>query len=173
MQEMWVQSLDWKITRRKGQPAPVFLPGESHGQRSLVDYSPWGCKESDMTQWVNNNSRFALLKNLIMSVSLQMVLNCFLLLCLLKVVQPLLSAISGPSFLNLFFLLSCFWVSGWFTPQLFKVRSSFIHIKTSMKTRWWKLPNRLSEENKTNSLHLRVWNILSWMSSQQFTGGRK
>ena len=28
---------------------PVFLPGESHGQRSLVSYSPWGRKESDMT----------------------------------------------------------------------------------------------------------------------------
>ena len=27
----------------------VFLPGKSHGQRSLMDYSPWGCKESDMT----------------------------------------------------------------------------------------------------------------------------
>ena len=26
---------------------PVFLPGKSHGQRSLVGYSPWGCKESD------------------------------------------------------------------------------------------------------------------------------
>ena len=31
--------------RRKWQPTPVFLPGESHGQRSLVGYSPWGCKE--------------------------------------------------------------------------------------------------------------------------------
>ena len=29
---------------------PGFLPGESHGQRSLVDYSPWGCKESDTTE---------------------------------------------------------------------------------------------------------------------------
>ena len=29
---------------------PVFLPGESHGQRSLVDYSPWGRKESDTTE---------------------------------------------------------------------------------------------------------------------------
>ena len=28
---------------------PVFLPGEFHGQRSLVIYSPWGCKGSDMT----------------------------------------------------------------------------------------------------------------------------
>ena len=32
------------------QPTPVFLPGESHGQRSLVGYSPWGGKESDMTE---------------------------------------------------------------------------------------------------------------------------
>ena len=29
---------------------PVFLPGESHGQRSLVGYSPWGHKELDMTE---------------------------------------------------------------------------------------------------------------------------
>ena len=35
--------------RRKWQPTPVFLPGKSHGERSLVDYSLWGCKESDMT----------------------------------------------------------------------------------------------------------------------------
>ena len=32
------------------QPTPVFLPGESHGQRSLVGYSPLGCKESDVTE---------------------------------------------------------------------------------------------------------------------------
>ena len=31
-------------------PTPVFLPEESHGQRSLVGYSPWGPKESDMTE---------------------------------------------------------------------------------------------------------------------------
>ena len=36
--------------RRKGQPIPEFLPGESHGQRSLVGYSPWECKESDTTE---------------------------------------------------------------------------------------------------------------------------
>ena len=34
--------------RRKWQPTPVFLPGESHGQRSLAGYSPRGSKESDM-----------------------------------------------------------------------------------------------------------------------------
>ena len=31
-------------------PTPVFLPEEFHGQRSLVDYSPWGHKESDMNE---------------------------------------------------------------------------------------------------------------------------
>ena len=36
--------------RRKWQPTPVFLPGESHGQRSLVGYSPRGCKELGMTE---------------------------------------------------------------------------------------------------------------------------
>ena len=37
----WVRKIPW---RRKQQPAPVFLPGKSHGQRSLVGYSPWGRK---------------------------------------------------------------------------------------------------------------------------------
>ena len=36
--------------RRKWQPTPIFLPGESHGQRSLMGYSPRGPKESDTTE---------------------------------------------------------------------------------------------------------------------------
>ena len=36
--------------RRQWQPTPVLLPGKSHGQRSLVDCSPWGLEESDMTE---------------------------------------------------------------------------------------------------------------------------
>ena len=36
--------------RRKWQPSSIFSPGKFHGQRSLVSYSPWGCKELDMTQ---------------------------------------------------------------------------------------------------------------------------
>ena len=36
--------------RRKWQPTPVFLPGELHGQGSLAGYSPWVCKESDLTE---------------------------------------------------------------------------------------------------------------------------
>ena len=38
------------LWRRKWQPTPVLLPGKSHGQRSLVGYSPWGHKESNTTQ---------------------------------------------------------------------------------------------------------------------------
>ena len=40
----WVGKIPW---RRKWQPTPVFLPGESHGQRSLAGYSPWGHTELD------------------------------------------------------------------------------------------------------------------------------
>ena len=40
----WVDKISW---RRKWHPTPVFLFGKSHGQRSLVGYSPWGHKESD------------------------------------------------------------------------------------------------------------------------------
>ena len=51
MWETWVQSLGWEDPLEDGrQPTPVFLPGEFHGQRSLVGYSPWGCRESDMTE---------------------------------------------------------------------------------------------------------------------------
>jgi len=43
----WVRKISW---RREWLPSPVFLPGEFHGQRNLVGYSPWGRKESDMTK---------------------------------------------------------------------------------------------------------------------------
>ena len=43
----WIGKIPW---RRKWQPTPVLLPGKSHGQRSLIGYSPWGHKESDTTE---------------------------------------------------------------------------------------------------------------------------
>ena len=43
----WVGKIPW---RRKWQPTPVFLPGESHRQRNLMGCSPWDCKESDVTE---------------------------------------------------------------------------------------------------------------------------
>ncbi|XP_070324437.1 zinc finger MYND domain-containing protein 12 isoform X1 [Odocoileus virginianus] len=45
--DSWVRKIPW---RGVWQPTPVFLPGESHGQRSLVVYSPWGRTESDITE---------------------------------------------------------------------------------------------------------------------------
>ena len=43
----WVGKTPW---RRAWQPTPVFSPGESHGQRSLAGYGPWGCKELHVTE---------------------------------------------------------------------------------------------------------------------------
>ena len=45
--DSWTGKIPW---RRAGQPTPGFLPGESHGQRSLVGHDPWGHKELDMTE---------------------------------------------------------------------------------------------------------------------------
>ena len=42
-----VGNIPW---RKKWQLTPVFLSGKFHGKRSLVGYSPWGLKESDMTE---------------------------------------------------------------------------------------------------------------------------
>ena len=45
--ETWVGKIPW---RREQLPTPVSWLGEFHGQRSLADYSSWGCKESNMTE---------------------------------------------------------------------------------------------------------------------------
>ena len=46
--------------RRQWQPTPVLLPGQSHGQRSMVGCSPWGRWESDMTEWLHFHFHFSL-----------------------------------------------------------------------------------------------------------------
>ena len=51
----WVGKSLWS---RKWQPTPDFLPGKSHGQRSLGGYSPWGCKESDTTEHARTAIQF-------------------------------------------------------------------------------------------------------------------
>ena len=59
----WIRKIPW---RRKWQPTPVFLSGKDHGQRSLAGYSPWGGKELDMTQQLdddNNNTQYPAWKN--------------------------------------------------------------------------------------------------------------
>ena len=54
----WVRKIPW---RRKWQPTLVFLPGKSHGQRSLVAYSPWGLRESDTTEPLSTDMRACML----------------------------------------------------------------------------------------------------------------
>ena len=56
----WVGKIPW---RRAQQPTPVFFMENLHGQRSLVGYSPWGCKESDRTEWWSNQGLLALHKD--------------------------------------------------------------------------------------------------------------
>ena len=50
----WVQKIPW---RKKWQPTSVFLFGKSSGQKSLVSYSPWGRRDSDMIEWLRMSSR--------------------------------------------------------------------------------------------------------------------
>ena len=52
MREIRVQSLGWEdpLEKRMATHSGIFLPGESHGQRSLEGYSPWARKESDTTK---------------------------------------------------------------------------------------------------------------------------
>ena len=53
----WVRKIPW---RREWQPTPLFLPEESHGQRSLVGYNPRGRIELDMTEQLRHtHDRFS------------------------------------------------------------------------------------------------------------------
>ena len=73
----WVGNILW---RRKWHPTPVLLPGESHGWRSVVGYSPWGHKESDTAERTHFTSlHFIVLKELDhMTPSFQWVKTCFI-----------------------------------------------------------------------------------------------
>ena len=49
--DSWVGEIPW---RRAWLPTPIFLPGQSHGQRNLAGYSSWGCKELDTAEWLTH-----------------------------------------------------------------------------------------------------------------------
>jgi len=64
MWETWVWSLGWKDPlEREWSPTPVFWPGEYHGQRNLVGYSPWGRKESDPIEWLSHTHTHTYMHN--------------------------------------------------------------------------------------------------------------
>ena len=54
----WAGNVPW---RSKWQSTPVFLPGKSHGHRSLACCSPWGCKELDTSEQLNNKNMMKLI----------------------------------------------------------------------------------------------------------------
>ena len=53
----WARKIPWS---RKWQHIPVFLPGKFHGERSLLGYSPWRCKELDKTEQLSSRSRLVI-----------------------------------------------------------------------------------------------------------------
>ena len=88
----WVGKFPWSS---KWQPTPLFLPEKSRGQRSLVGYSPWGCKRVNMTQWQNNSNHH----HCMVLVSL----NCFF--CFSSLVTQ--TQILSHCFLFVFCALNC------------------------------------------------------------------
>ena len=63
IQGPWVWSLGQEDPLEKErQPNPIFLPGEFYGQRSLVHYSPWGCKESKSNEQLSHSLPFLSVK---------------------------------------------------------------------------------------------------------------
>ena len=72
----WVRNIHW---RRKWQPTPVCLPGKSHGQGSLVGYSPWGHKESDTTEYSH--------------IHTGLIVRCIIILCSTKKLKMLTNVI--------------------------------------------------------------------------------
>ena len=56
-QGMWVWSLGWEVPLEEEMAScSIFLPEKSHEQRSLMGYSPWGYRESDMTEWLSTQA---------------------------------------------------------------------------------------------------------------------
>ena len=69
----WVGKIPW---RRKWQPTPVFLPGESRGQRSLAGYSPWGHKELDVTEQLSTAQHMGYLRSNLWLLSFILLVTC-------------------------------------------------------------------------------------------------
>ena len=83
--ESWVGKIPW---RRGWQPTPVFLPGESHGQRSVAGYSPWGGKELDMTKVTEHMFRVKIKSYMIFKIWVPL---CFLYYCQINIYLLLFS----------------------------------------------------------------------------------
>ena len=66
------------VLSRSQQPTPVFLPGESHGQRSLAGYSPWGHRELDAAESLGTQARILKIKvSIFLSIFVQVPVYVF------------------------------------------------------------------------------------------------
>ena len=104
----WVGKIPW---RRVLQPTPVFLPGKSHGQRSLAGCSPWSHKGSEATEWLNMHShshKSALATQFGVSVTFSLGLRAWKQFCVCTWPLPVNSC---TNFVCLSFSLSRKWVS--------------------------------------------------------------
>ena len=72
------------------KPSPVFFPGEAHGQRSLTGYSPWDCKESDMTEQLNSSKNTAWCYSYAHTKSISIILSCVQVFVAPRTVSPMI-----------------------------------------------------------------------------------
>ena len=99
----WVRKIPW---RRKWQPTPVLLPGKFHRQRSLVGYSPWGCKELNTTEQLNLILQVISVPLSIFSNWFLFILNHFKLLSSFLLLLPAKPLVSSSAF-GLHTCISC------------------------------------------------------------------
>ena len=94
----WVGKIPW---RRKWQLTPVLLLGRVYGRRSLVGYSPWGCKQSDMTERLHFASVFCVAPHLYPFIRHWTGLGCFHILAIVNSGEACFLKGGGPRFRSL------------------------------------------------------------------------
>ena len=136
MQKTRVRSLSGEDPLKKKmatQPTPAFLPGKSHGQRNLVGYSPWGCKESDTTEWLSL-SLFKLIKMAMIYLWLFFGdISVSLLFCFLYISNPFLISLNYRQFTSRLYFCQNKW-NFFFLPDWFLRIQKFL---LSVSFAWW------------------------------------
>ena len=97
--EMQIQSLSWEeLLEQEMAITPGFLPGKFHGQRGLEGFSPWGCKELDMTEQLSTHSiSYVRILHFVYPVIRQQMFELF----------PSLATVNN-AFVDIAFLVPCF-----------------------------------------------------------------
>ena len=112
------------LRRRQWHPTPALLPGKSHGQRSLVGHSPWGCKESDTTEQLSSDTHKKFSSKFIWTlVVLIYVLFCFLFFLYLYII-----------YVSICDIISCMWYYHSYLVYLFTMFLKSDHNLLVVKT---------------------------------------